>query len=391
MRALAGILHGSRAFGGPLQATLHITNRCNIRCVHCPFFSPYIERPILLELRRARLAGGSLPDDDYEAELQRHRQKADADSGHTHAILDELVGMGTRHFTFAGSGEPFLHPNIVEFIGRVKRARRACVVYTNGILLNRNTIDELIKMGADEIRVSLMAGSREMYERTHKGLGENTFETIRDNLLYLSQQKQATGSGRPIVTLINVVFSENSEGLLDFVEFAGTVRADRVSFQPFDHMGDQGLSRLLPTKTQAVSVRQQLTTLKTYLEARHIGHNIEFFQKVFRNKVNTMGLYNKISCTMGWLGVLFKPDGKVYPCCKCYTPMGNAYEEGFRGIWNGTAYRKFRKEALRINTRGRPVYACSCDSCPHYTLNLRVYRLLHPLKRHLYETVISEG
>lgn len=390
MRSLAGILHGSRVFGGPLQAYLHITNRCNIRCVHCPFFSPYIERPILLEMRRARLAGSTLPDDDYAAALQKHRRTVDADSGHTRAILDELLGMGTRHFTFAGSGEPFLHPNIVEFMGRVKRARRACVVYTNGTLLNRDTIDELIKMGADEIRVSLMAGSRELYEHTHGGLGKKTFETIRDNLLYLSQRKRATGSDRPVVTLINVVFSKNSEGLFDCVEFAETVRADRVYFHPFDDFGDAGLSRLVPTKTQAAFVREQLTMLRTHLEARKIGHNIEFFQKVFRNKINTMELYKNIPCHMGWFGVLFKPDGRVYPCCSCYTPLGNAYEGGFNNIWKGDAYRKFRKEAMRINTSGRPVEGCGCDSCPHYTLNLRVYKFLHPFKRHPYGSVISE-
>lgn len=382
VRAVTGILHGSRVFCGPLQATLHITNRCNIRCVHCPFFSPYIKRPILLELRRARLAGNTLPDDQYERDLQKHLRASDADSERTCALIDELLRMGTCQFTFAGDGEPFLHKNIMEFMGRVKHGRRTCVVYTNGILLDRNRIDELIKMEVDELRVSLMAGNREMYQRTHKGIGTGTFDTIRDNLLYLSERKGAARSGRPIVTLVNVVFSENAEGLFDFIEFADAVRADRISFQLFNHYSDPGLSILVPTEDQVALVRKHLTALKAYVESKRMDHNIDFFLKVFREKVNTMGLYRSIPCYIGWLWVLFKADGEVHPCCGCNNPLGNVFETGFSEIWKGQAYQKFRREAMQINARGRQVDGCSCQSCSHHTLNMRVYKFLHPLKGH---------
>jgi radical SAM protein with 4Fe4S-binding SPASM domain len=225
-----------------------------------------------------------------------------------------------------------------------------------------------------------MAGNREMYERTHQGIGNKTFETIRDNLLYLSERKLAAGSGRPITTLINVVFSENADGISDFIEFADAVKADRVSFQPFDDFGDPGLSGLVPTEEQAAFVREHLTALKAHVESRKIVHNIDFFLKAFRGKIDTMGLYKRIPCHIGWLSVLFKPDGNVYPCCRCYTPLGNTYETGFNEIWKGQAYRRFRREAVQINDRGKPVDGCSCETCPHYTLNLRVYKFLHPLR-----------
>jgi len=225
-----------------------------------------------------------------------------------------------------------------------------------------------------------MAGNRELYERTHQGIGDRTFETIKDNLLYLSERKVATGSGRPLVTLINVVFSENAEGLADFVEFAGAVKADRISFQPFDDMNDPGLSRLVPKEAQAVSVRKQLLVLRDYIESRKIGHNIDFFLRSFREKIDTAGLYQRIRCYIGWLWTLFKPDGEVYPCCGCYSPLGNVYETGFNEIWNGQAYREFRRKAILINSSGAPVDGCRCDSCPHYTLNMKAYEFFHPVK-----------
>lgn len=37
IRAAMGIVHGNRTFGGPIQVSLNLTNRCNIRCIHCFF------------------------------------------------------------------------------------------------------------------------------------------------------------------------------------------------------------------------------------------------------------------------------------------------------------------------------------------------------------------
>ncbi len=379
-RAAAGILHGGRVFGGPLHVYLHITNRCNIRCVFCPFFSPHIEKPILSELRRARLNGVELRDDQYEKDLQKHHGTADADSEKTSAIIDELLRMGSRQFTFAGNGEPFLHRNIMEFIGRAMRGRSACVAFTNGTLLDHSTIDALIRMGFNELRISLMAGTEEMYQRTHPGIRKGTFDKIRDNLLYLSERKKAAGSGRPIVTLINVVFSENAEGIVDFIEFAAAVGADRIKFNPFNNYNDPALSALVPTQEQTAFVKKQLTASKAYIESRKIHHNIDYFLSVFRNRMDSMGLYRDIPCYIGWLGVRLNPDGRVYPCCGCNSHLGNAYETGFGKIWEGEEYRKFRREALQLQVRGTPPDGCSCRTCAHYTLNLRVHKFFHPLK-----------
>ena len=43
-RVVAGILHGGRAFGGPFQASFSLSNRCNLRCIHCYFYSPALEQ-----------------------------------------------------------------------------------------------------------------------------------------------------------------------------------------------------------------------------------------------------------------------------------------------------------------------------------------------------------
>ncbi len=234
VKAVMGITHGSRAFGGPFQAALWLTNRCNIRCIHCFFFSPYIDKPNLYEVRKARIMRTELPDNNYI----KSPQKLDADSQQTQSLIDELLGMGTRNFLFSSSGEPFLHKNALEFMGRVKHAGCTSIVETNGTLLDNTTIDELINIGFDELRITTMAGTREMYTRTHPGATNRTFDNLRNNLIYLAKRKTALGVRHPEVSLVYVVVADNYDGLFDFAKLAGLVRADRVFFRPVDDIED---------------------------------------------------------------------------------------------------------------------------------------------------------
>ena len=318
----------------------------------------------------------TLPGDEYLKSLQR----LDADSDRINALIDELLRMGTRRFQFGGYGEPFLHKNALEFMYRAKHAGSTCLVNTNGTLIDHETIDELIKMEFNELRITTLAGTRETYVRTHPGVADGTFDNLRENLMYLAERKATLGVRYPKVTLACIVIAQNCDDLFNFAEFAGLIQADSVLYRPVDDIEDEGLSRLVPTKNQAASVREQLIEIEVYLESKRIVHNIDKFLRVFREQLDTTELYSIIPCYYGWLSVMIQTDGKVYPCCRCYAPLGNVYEKEFHEIWYGNAYRSFRKQALNINKRKESVKSCDCNSCVNHTANLRVYQLLHPLK-----------
>ena len=373
----SGIMHGSRAFTGPFQASVELTNRCNIRCIHCYFYSPYIERPNFFALRRARQLSGELPDVNDLRKLQT----LDADSGMTKNIIDTLVKMGTRKFFFSGSGEPLLHKDIMDFIGRAKYSGSTCIVYTNGTLLDHSKIDKLIDLKCNELKITTLAGSRDVYLKTHPGIQYDAFDKLRDNLMYLAKQKAEAGAQYPEVSLHYVVIPHNCDDIENFVEFASQVQASRVLFRPVDTAGDPGLKEgIMLTSDQARSVRKQLVDMQASLDSRNIKNNLPHFLKTFRGNMDTTELYRVIPCYYGWLGVRFDVAGNVYTCCRCYEPMGNIYEQDFRSIWYGSSYRAFRYESLRINRGGKRVDGCECNSCPHFTANLLVFNSLHPIK-----------
>jgi radical SAM protein with 4Fe4S-binding SPASM domain len=387
-RALIGILHGEKAFGGPVRANLMLTNRCNMRCIHCYFYSPYLDLPMLSPLRRTKLENKAFDDPHCLRALQR----VDADTSLIRKFASDLFRLGTVRFELSGQGELLLHRDAIEIMGFMKHAGVYCTANTNGTLLNREIVDELIRIGFDELRITTMAGTPGLYVHTHPGSQETIFFKLRDNLLYLNERKMERGVRKPEVTLVFVVIAQNCDGIMDFARFAARVGADRVLFRPVDDLEDAGLAKVVPTDTQSELVRGQLAETRTFLKSRGIRHNIDNFQRVFRTQLDTSELYRRIPCYIGWLSVEVGPDGEIYPCCRCYEPLGNINEQSFQEIWNGQGYSRFRKEAVHRHTSRKLVRGCGCNSCVHHTANLRVYRYLHPFKgRSADLDLLSEG
>jgi MoaA/NifB/PqqE/SkfB family radical SAM enzyme len=371
-----GIMHGGRVFAGPFQVRLSLSNRCNIRCIHCYFFSPYLEEATPMTLLRERQVGRQSCESGHMRSLPRF----DADTEMTKSLITEMLRGGTSQFLFSGRGEPFVHRNALELMGHAKRGGALCLVNTNGTLLDRAAIDELVEMGFDELRITVMAGSHDVYVQTHPGVHPDTFGRVKENLRYLSERKAARRLRKPKLTLACIVVAQNHDSLFEFAQFAAGVSADRVLYRPVDDVGDSGLAKIVLTPEQAVLVRTQMAEVATYLEDKGISHNIEKFLRVFRRKLDTAAFYRIFPCYYVWVASMVDVDGTVYPCCRCFQPMGNFYEEGFSNVWNGEAYRLLRKEALQINARKTPVRGCACNNCVNHEANSRMYRMLHPLK-----------
>lgn len=387
LRVLAGIGHGSRAFGGPLQLNLALTNRCNIRCVHCYFHSPLLNVPNFRSLRSDRLAGAPPASRETIAGIQR----LDADPEHTIAALDDALAMGTRQVQFSGSGECFLHPRALDFMRKACESGADCVANTNGTLLDRGTVDELIRMRFGRLRVTLMAGDTATYLRTHPGVKDDMFERVRAGLLYLKERKAALGVGKPVVKAVYVAVDQNHDGLLDFARTAVEVGAHTALFKPVDDLDDPSMASLVPTGEHATATRRQAKEAAALLKAGGVRHNVADFLCVFQRRLDTAAIHRVVPCYYGWLASMLEPDGDVYACCRCFEPMGNAYQTSFREVWTSERYRRFRSEAGLLPRSGRRAKSCECHRCVHYEANLRVFRWLHPLRWRELQAAATDG
>lgn len=375
-KALAGIMHGSRAFGGPYQANLSMTRRCNIRCVHCFFHSPLLKTENMFRSRNAKTPKEELSDE----KLMERARMLDADGPRTRELIHELAAMGTRQLTFTGDGEPFLHPDIVDFMRIAKRNGCYCMVNTNGTLIDPPLANELIGLSIDELKITTMAGTPEMYVTTHPGSNGADFDSLTDYLLYIAERKKELGLKRPIVNLIFISVAMNFDHIDAFVAFGLRVGADRLTFRPIDDIRDSGLAQIVPSEEQSRLLIHHLLKAKTLLKAHGTSHNIDYFSKAYSRQLDTKRFYRHVPCYYGWLQPRIEINGAVHACCRCQTSLGNIYQKSFHEIWYGQPYQRFRRHAIQINTGRDSVPDCDCDRCPHYAANLKVYQRVHPIR-----------
>jgi radical SAM protein with 4Fe4S-binding SPASM domain len=121
----------------PWLVSLELTERCNLRCVHC-----YVNRP----------AG-----DD---EVRRKEMALDEWQG----VLDQVADAGTLWLLVTG-GEPLLRPDFSEFYLYARRKGLHVILFTNGTLLTPGLADLLAEYPPWEVEITLYGASAETYER----------------------------------------------------------------------------------------------------------------------------------------------------------------------------------------------------------------------------------
>ena len=167
MRLLAGMVSRKRAFTGPYLVQLDLTNACNTVCLYCMNYSK-------LGLKEEYSNAWKRTSLDFET-IQR--------------VVPELKALGVKEIDLAGNGEPFSHPYCLKVIQLIKQNGMQCTVRTNGILIRKNTVDQMLVMGLDAIDLSLWAGSVEGYLEVHPEEDGQNFLKIKDWLAYLAQQR----------------------------------------------------------------------------------------------------------------------------------------------------------------------------------------------------------
>lgn len=142
-------------------------------------------------------------------------------------ILQQAYDLGTREVGFYATGEPFLVPELHEYISKAKEIGFTYVYLTsNGALATPDKIRAVIDAGLDSIKFSINAPQRKLYEFIH---GRDDFDTVMEHLKYLNQYRKDTGKNYKIyVTGILTRFTENLQD--KYQEVFGEL-ADQIVFK----------------------------------------------------------------------------------------------------------------------------------------------------------------
>ena len=121
----------------PLAATFELTDRCNLKCVHC-----YINQP-----------AGSILHRTNELTTEQVKQ-----------VLDKMVDAGTLFVTLTG-GEALLRQDFPEIYMHAKKRGLLMTVFTNGTLITEEIADLFASYPPVAVELTMYGATRETYEK----------------------------------------------------------------------------------------------------------------------------------------------------------------------------------------------------------------------------------
>jgi MoaA/NifB/PqqE/SkfB family radical SAM enzyme len=284
------IERGAHFFPYPKGIHVVILNKCNLKCIMCPYHSP--------EYTAAHT-------NDYlknkkEMEFETFKKIAD------------YAGQNGIALQFGQIEETLVHPRFFEFLEYAKEVKVPHVhVTTNGTLLSKSKAEQLANSGVTSVMFSVDASDSE----TYKSIRGASLDVLERNIMYfLSLIK-----GKNIRTMVSFILQPLSKNQKDaFLEKWRKLGIDQVTFYV--------LSKFDP---------------KTGETIREVG-------------AETYDKGKRYPCASPWVQSVVFPEGEVSLCCKTLTDVGwrgvvsvgTLKDSSFAEVWNGNRYKSVRNELL---------------------------------------------
>lgn len=279
----------ARSLGLPRILYIETTNACNLHCTICPTGIGNLDRP---------KANMSL--DDFKR------------------LIDQGRGSLTR-IIFSGLGEPFINPRTYEMIAYARSQRIFTSVCSNLLLLDDDDLNKVIDSGLDLLTVSIdLAPEGKNWRFVRKT--DKDIALVKDRLGRLAELKRERGKKLPFVSVSYPVTKENESTLDQAREFATEVGADEFS-------------------TKSVNATLAGQDAKAMIE-KHVSLR---FSRYHRPKEGH-GF-----CQWPYKGAMIYANGDISPCChlgRGEHKLGNVFNDGLAGVWNGDKYKKFRLKLM---------------------------------------------
>jgi len=221
-------------------------------------------------------------------------------------------------------GEPFLNPEIFEFVKYAKKINIKVVIHSNFCLKkDEKFFHDIVNSGLDELIISLDGASQESYSKYRVG---GDFNLVTSNLNQIVQTKKMLKSDKPGIIWKFIVHRFNEHE----IEKARTMaQSIGVIFQ----VVQIGLSDDLPDLYWDANLEER--------KECWLPQNNEYIRPSYL-KPHFIPNYD---CLQIFETMVINPDGKVFPCCNLTSEkntFGDLLSESFHDIWNGNKYQQAR-------------------------------------------------
>lgn len=301
-----------RPLSGPLVAHLIVTYRCNNVCYQCDLPRPW---------------------------YYRKRGDRELDTGELKDILSGLARLGVAGVNFSG-GEPTLRHDLLELMSFAKSLGMNANLSTNAFTLNEPAkVKALLATGVDSINISLDGACPETHDRLRGAPG--SFERVR---LATEQVVALRQNGRPSLTYVFVIGTDNHREIRAFLDLARDRGVDSVGFMPvFDVYRERqeradNDQRLME---QAVVELRQLKRSEFHNFIDNTDAYLSLFGKAWRAEASPL------QCYATYQNLVIDSYGNVFPCALPFSdggePIGNVRGGDVAAFWHSEAYQGHRR------------------------------------------------
>jgi len=341
----------------PQSITIELTFRCNLSCQMCP-----LEMPRVMFNRSAP---------EYVAE----RKRAELTTEEVLGLVDDVARMGVPSVTFTG-GETFLRTDVLEVVARAKARGLRCCINTNGWFIGKGHARRLVELGLDALSISVDGP-----DKTHDLIRrrEGSFRRILDALGNLEEARSEAGGLRPAVGItctLSALNQHNFSEVLDWLRGYRIVTSVEFEYmfytEPWAAAATEALiplpvarkEEVLPFYLRDVDVEAFYDQVqRTRAKAKEYGMNVAF-QPPLTTKGEIGRRFFDVThahvetCFYPWMAARVNPYGDVYSC-SIDVAFGNVRDAPFSVLWNGEAYRVFRRTLKRFGIFPKCTKCCA--------------------------------
>lgn len=285
----------------PSQIIVDVTEHCNLACIHCPH----------ARFEKSQIFNGHFLDLEVNKKM-----------------VDEVRKYGkgiTEYIRYTATGEPLLHPQIVDIISYAKKYSKTKVtITTNGTLLDEYMSKSLLDIELDTIDISIDAATPETYAKIRKN---GNLINVQDNVLrFIKMRNKLNKRTKVVVSFVEQIF--NKFEVKEFQRFWTDAGVDYV-------------------------VIRRLHTAGGYKSKMTKIDNKEILFKERR------------PCVYPWERIILTPNGFLSYCPNCWNGQANIIDYRKTSIfktWSSEFYKNLRKANLENDFQNYSF----CGRCPDW-------------------------
>jgi AdoMet-dependent heme synthase len=289
----------------PINIHFELTQRCNLRCVHCLF---------------------------------THEVRNELTTDEILSIIDHLRKLGVISLSLSG-GEIFTRKDVGEILKFLIKERFLLTLYTNGTLINDSLFDTIATLKPFRVEISVYGATPDIHDVITKVPG--SFQKTICSMRVLSE------IGIPVIFkgfLLKHNFHQRYQ-MMELAKQVGVEYAFDFNLMPMENGRLDNLSA-------GLSINQ----------IRSIYHEVNNEELILRNTVkiktrdSQLPKGGNVICNPGRISGCISSTGDVFPCPTLRIPIGNLREQNFEDIWRTDkidSLRYMRLEDLK-----------TCSACP---------------------------